>query len=156
VKISEQEQKESDFDWFCLDLDGEVGHFTTAGFKRLPKTVTESKEELALLANFFLNVAPCYSEHIVDPELSVAIPEPQNRADRYLKSFVSMADKGLYSYDIASYIRSDDSYFRVAIPARPLHGSELPPEIRHILGRTVLPTRLRQHSRIAYLSTLDA
>ena len=156
MKISEQEQEETDFDWFCLDLNGEVGHFTTAGFKKLPKSVAESKENLDLLANYFLNVASDHSGHIVDPELSLAIPEPQNRGERYLKSFVSMADKGLYSYDIASYVEAGGSYFRVASPAKPLYGSELPPEIREVLGRTVLAIRFREHPRIAYRATLEA
>jgi hypothetical protein len=156
LRISQQEQEETDFDWFCLDLDGAVGHFTTAGFKKLPKSAAESKENLNLLAEYFLKAAPSHSGHTVDPELSAAIAEPQKRGERYLRSFLSMADKGLYSYDIASYLTSDSSYFRVASPSKPLQSFELPPEIREILGRTVLAIRFRENSRIAYLSTLEA
>jgi hypothetical protein len=156
LRISEQEQEETDFDWFCLDLDGEVGHFTTAGFKKLPKSVAESKENLSLLAEYFLRAAPGYGGHIVDPELIVALPEPQQRGERYLRSFIAMADKGLYSYDIATYPTSESSYFRVASPSKPLHSSELPLEIREVLGQTVMAVRFREKPRIAYLSTLEA
>lgn len=33
--IPEMEQQETDFDWFGVDEDGSVGHFTKAGFKYL-------------------------------------------------------------------------------------------------------------------------
>jgi hypothetical protein len=154
LRISDVEQVTTDFDWFCLDMDGEVGHFTTAGFKNLPKSVASSKENLDLLTSYFQNAAQRCG-HSVDPEVSVAFPDPKERGERYLKSFVAIACKGLFSYDIASYLKPGISYFRVASPSIPLHSSEVPAKIREVLGHTVLAIRFRENPRIAYASTLD-
>jgi len=39
MTIPTAEQEETDFDWFGLDEEGFIGHFTTGGFKCLPQSV---------------------------------------------------------------------------------------------------------------------
>jgi len=66
-----------------------------------------------------------------------------------------MADKGLYSFDIGTYLSPKSQYFRVAVPLQPLHIEDLPLPIQEILGRTQLKGRLlKDSSRIIYEDTL--
>ena len=154
MQISEKEQSCTDFDWFGLDCEGAIGHFTTAGFKNLPKSVAKSREDLDLLLSYFED-APFREGHLVDSGVSRQIPEEISRGERYLRSFVAIADKGLYSYDIDSYLREGICYFRVALPVRPLHVSDLPMEVREVLSRTMLsPVRFRDATEIPYATTL--
>jgi hypothetical protein len=44
--IPETEQEATDFDWFAVDESGCIGHFTTAGFKLLPKSVSRKRPGL--------------------------------------------------------------------------------------------------------------
>jgi len=157
LHIPEDEQLYSDFDWFCVDNEGFIGHFTTAGFKRLPKSVAACREDLDSLMRYFKSAAPLREGHIVDSDLATHVPDVMSRGERHLHSFVAMADKGLYSYDIESYLRENSVYFRVALPIRPLHVSELPSEISKILCGTILETvRFREAAEIGYAATLNA
>ena len=66
-----------------------------------------------------------------------------------------MADRGLFSFDIESYLRPGIAYFRVALPEAPLAIDELPPNIVKIISRTVLTgVRLRYQSQVFYDATL--
>lgn len=137
-----------------MDDAGAIGHFATAGFKKLPLSVAQSAEDLASITEYFrsLNVVADYQ---VDDDLATEIPAPENRAQRYLSSFIEMAGRGLYSFDISSYLRPDASYFRVAIPKRPLHFDELPKSICKIVSLTRLKGKLLKSSiRIPYQETL--
>jgi len=137
MRISEEEQNCTDFDWFCVDSNGNVGHFASAGFKTLPPTVSESAEDLSFLSAFFngLNATP--EAHVLDELLS-----PEHRTERYLRSFIAMANRGLFSFDIESYLKSDICYFRVAMPKVPLRLVDIPPNVREVLGRTILKGHL--------------
>ncbi len=74
---------------------------------------------------------------------------------RYLKGFVAMADKGLYSYDIETYVTPGIAYFRVAIPQSPISLNNLPEDIRKVVQRTKLHgISFVESSRIDYESTL--
>jgi hypothetical protein len=140
VRIDEIEQDGTDFDWFAVDEEGSVAHFATVGFKRLPATISCSAEDLTVVTDYFLNRAPVVSEHQINQDIG------RNRDDwkgeaaegRYLKSFVEMADRGLYSYDIETYVNPATAYFCVAVPTRPVSIEHLPENVRIILKRTVL------------------
>lgn len=150
MRISEDEQTYKDFDWYCVDDQGRVGHFASAGFKRLPPSVEASAEDLSFLDRYFeaLRVTP--ETHKLDEQLS-----SDQRTERYLRSFVAMADRGLFSFDIESYPRPEVCYFRVAIPATPLRFIDLPDVVKSILGRTVLKGRsFEECSAIPYAETL--
>ncbi|WP_263378379.1 hypothetical protein [Granulicella paludicola] len=152
MEITTEQQMETDFDWFCVDDEAQIAHFTTAGFKRLPNSVVESIGNQATLLNYFEQELVLSSEYKVDPELTREVSDP---TECYLKSFARMACRGLYSFDIETYASERTNYFRVAIPIAPLSADELPKPIRQILEKTRwrgIPFNLL--SRIPYKSTL--
>lgn len=157
MEIEAQEQDGTDFDWFGVDECGEIGHFTTAGFKKLPRSVSSSAEDLALVTDYFQREAPIRGPHRVEPTLAREVPDwkGESQEERYLSSFIAMADRGLFSFDIASYLGPNAAYFRVAAPVSPLCMSDLPDRIRDVLGRTIIKgPLLRQRLRIPYEDTL--
>lgn len=157
MRIDDIEQNATDFNWFAVDERGYLAHFATAGFKLLPATVSSSAEDLTLITDYFINRAPAISGHAVNRDIE------RDRCDwkgedgeaRYLRSFVEMALRGLYSYDIETYIRPTTAYFCVAIPTRPLSIEDLPEEVGVIVRRTVLKgVLLDAIPRIGYGTTL--
>jgi hypothetical protein len=56
--ISDEDQEVTDFDWFAVDKDGRVGHFTTGGDGVFPRTVAASSDELQFITDFFQNTIP--------------------------------------------------------------------------------------------------
>jgi len=151
MRISEEEQRDTDFDWFCVDEHGNIGHFASAGFKSIPPTVSESAEKLRSLEEYFASLDPVPGGHQFDEGL-----DPAWRTERYAHTFIAMADRGLFSFDIESYPRTDICYFRVASPKAPLRFDDLPDNIRTVLGRTVLRKRSLEHSsKISYAETLS-
>jgi len=152
MEISIEKQLETDFDWFCVDDEAQIAHFTTAGFKRLPSSVAESIGNQATLLNYFEQELAVSSKYAIDAELTQQVKDPPSR---YLKSFTSMASRGLYSFDIETYVSTTTSYFRVAVPTIPMSADELPRPIRQILQKTHwrgIPFHLL--TRIPYRSTL--
>jgi hypothetical protein len=157
--IPKDEQEVRDFDWFGVDADGHIGHFTTAGFKYLPGSVSSSEEDLQEVTGYFDNEAPIRGAHRVDSESIAQFKgwKGEEHEARYLASFALMADKGLYSYDIDTYVRAGIAYSRVAVPLSPLTLNELPDEVRRIVQRTILQgVCFGRSSRIDYESTLGA
>lgn len=155
--ITEVEQEETDYDWFGVDERGCVGHFTTAGFKLLPKSVSVSAEELEKVTNYFRHLPPTDSTFQVsgDLEKETGPFESEEKRDQYLASFSDMARKGLYSFDIDTYVSPGLAYFQVTSPFHPLQLESLPPEIRTIVGRTRLKgVHLGETTRIDYETTL--
>jgi hypothetical protein len=123
MMIELQEQWDRDFDWFAVDAVGQLAHFTTAGMKKLPQSVAMSAEDLALVTRYFEETAAHRGLHEVESTIS------EKNGERYLRSFIAMADKGLFSFDIESHLSPDAAYFRVATPTSPIHLSELPTPI---------------------------
>ncbi len=153
MEIRLEDQASTDFDWFCVDEAGEIGHFTTAGFKQLPPSVSSSAEDLAVLTKYFEKDAPIKCGHLMDGDLEAELPN-WKRLD--LRSFIAMADRGLYSYDIESYLKPGICYFRVASPLVPLRLVDIPESIREIVERTALQaSQLRSCSRVPYKKTLE-
>jgi len=159
MTIPRSEQESRDFDWFSVDADGHVGHFTTAGFKHLPNSVSGSAEDLEHVTDYFDNQAPVRGDHRVDTASIAGCKEWKGAENegRYLASFASMADRGLYSFDIDTYVRPGIAYFRVAVPLSPISLDELPEDVRRIIQRTILQdVCFERSSRIGYESTLSA
>ena len=151
MRISEEDQISTDFDWFCVDQSGHVGHFASAGFKSIPSSVARSGEDLKAVTDFLKRLPARPGAHQIEGYLG-----PDQKSERYLRSFIAMADRGLYSFDIGSYLSPDIHYFRVASPREPLKANELPRMIREILSRTVLrDTSLSRSTRVSYMETLE-
>lgn len=151
MRISEDEQNGTDFDWFCVDANGNIGHFASGGYKAIPPTVAESDEDLEFLAGFLEGLSDVPSAHRLDDHLG-----PESRTERYLRSYIAMANRGLYSFGIESYLTPGICYFRVALPASPLRFVDLPERVRAVLGRTVLKDRsFGECSMVPYSDTLN-
>ena len=151
MRISDDEQNCRDLDWYCVDIQGRVGHFASAGFKQVPQSVAESAEDLASLHEFFSSLPAIPNAHVLDDRLT-----SEHRTERYLHSFVAMADRGLFSYDVETYLTPDTHYFRAAIPKQPLRFLDLPTKVREVLSRTTLSSSsLEECSTIPYLTTLN-
>lgn len=160
MEVDPVDQQTTDFDWFGVDEEGFLGHFTTAGFKSIPPSVSASAEDLKLVTDYFTKQASVRGSHKVD-EHSLASSlnrewKGERHETRYLCDFVSMANKGLFSYDIEPYLRPGICYFRVACPDVPLEMHELPDHIQTIVSRTTLKgLRLRNEARVSYEATLN-
>lgn len=158
MEIDLIEQDSTDFDWFGVDECGYIGHFSTAGFKRLPKTVARNREDLETVSEYFSYRASETTGYLLDSCLQIRVPDWKGEAHegRYLESFVSMAKKGLFSFDIDTYVTDDLVYFPVAIPERPILVPDLPELIRSIVAKTFLRgVRLDSRRPIRYDATLD-
>src|SRR5688572_33264912 len=102
--IPEMEQQETDFDWFGVDEDGSVGHFTTAGFKYLPKSVAVNGEDLKKVTDYFKRLPPGDHGYLVEDGFAKETAfEDDGERTRYLSCFTEMAQRGLYSFDIDTY-----------------------------------------------------
>jgi len=121
-------------DWFAVDDNGDVGHFVTAGFRRLPTSARIDAEGLEELVGYFETFLR-NGGFTLRPEFEESRPfeSPAERA-RYLKSFAAMAARGLYSYD--AELKVPGGYRGVTIPQQPLKLSDLPANIRDRLART--------------------
>lgn len=157
MRITDDQMEVTDFDWFGVDEDGLIAHFASAGFKRLPESVVQSAEDLQTVADYFNQLAPSKGAYHVDPELASRPPWATPAAKtRYLKCFGHMAERGLYSFDIDSYLGTNTAYFRVAIPESPVTIHELPGPLSDIVKRTLLSgIRLRTADKIPYAATLE-
>jgi hypothetical protein len=158
MRIEETAQLTTDFDWFGVDEEGLIAHFASAGFKRVPTSVSENAEDLGLVTSYFKTEAPVRGSHRLDERLPGLRPDwkGEQKESRYLESFVAMADRGLFSFDIDSYLKSGIAYFRVACPVSPLGLGELPEHIQRIIARTRLAgVRLRSQSHVSYDATLQ-
>ena len=156
--IPEIEQEATDFDWFAADERGFIGHFTTAGFKLLPKSVSESAVALKKVTNYFKQLTPTGIGYHVSGDLDKQTGpfESEGKRAQYLSSFSEMAARGLYSFDIDTYVRPGLAYFLVAAPVQPVRLDSVPMDVRAIVERTRLKgIRLGETSLIDYELTLN-
>lgn len=139
--ITEEDEAAADLDWFAVDAQGAVAHFTTGGCGALPRGVAASKEDLETL-RAYLTTLPETTIAIVNPNRATTIPlfptvkpEPVAR----LRPWTAAAARGLYAYDyVEDRKRRPRPYLLVARPELPLLAAELPPDIRTLLARTTL------------------
>lgn len=131
--FSEQEQYYSDLDWFAVDKDGKIGHFTTGGDKLLPPTISSSKENWKKLLNYFEQLEAIY-EFEKSPDLEKHLSQLSFKSlDKFLESYKSMSSRGLYSFNSYPSNFDKNPYFLVTFPKIELTFESLPGEIRLIL-----------------------
>lgn len=87
----------NDLDWFASYKDGFLAHFATGGRGGVPLSVRKSISEYELIYGYFHSLGECFEFEVVEGNLPAFGSEVQRK--RYLQSFVSMAKKGLFSYD---------------------------------------------------------
>lgn len=154
AEIRTNDEVTRDWDWFAVDDSGAIGHFTTAGLRKLPTTVKTDDEAALRLISYFGSEAPKQSEYIVQSQAELDSGTLKDVKDRewYLRSFIGMASAGLFSYDTYTQGSSTD-YFLVACPKSPLRIHHLPPEIRQLVMRTRSTHLFAQSPRIAEVET---
>ena len=142
VIIDEQEEFTRDWDWYAVDQDGHIGHFTSAGMRALPKSVKQDRETTEIIARYFFEQAPVVGKWSVRTEAEADCGGWKEQGfERYIGDFALMASKGLFSFD-TDLIRTEKArYYLVAIPERILLVSDLPPDIRELTSRIRAPLR---------------
>jgi hypothetical protein len=154
--ISEIDEEVNDYDWFAVDSEGQVGHFTTGGMGKLPRAVAASSDDLRLITGFFRSTLSPSTEARLAPKAREAANNANWRKGwtrpmdakaalgHCFQDFMQMASRGLYSFD-HSYALDCNSprtrpcplYYRIAIPTKPLHAIDLPMNVQTILNRFV-------------------
>jgi len=154
--IDAAEEAARDWDWFAVDPQGRLGHFTTAGMRPLPKTVKQDREAALKLIDYFFEKAPKSVPHTVCPEVEKEAGGWKNDSARdwYLKDFILMASAGLFSHNTHVSGPSED-YFTVACPTIPLLIDQLPPEIRDLVKRIESPFSFAESVHIPAAATRD-
>ncbi|SDU23621.1 hypothetical protein [Pseudomonas orientalis] len=101
----------NDLDWFASCHKGYVAHFATGGRGFVPFSIRASISTYELLYDYFYSLAESFEFVVVEENL----PEFSNQVqrERYLKSFSSMARRGLFSYDVND---EGNGYKLVAMP----------------------------------------
>lgn len=137
TEITTVDEVTRDWDWFAVDASGAVGHFTTAGMRKLPSSVKADNEAALRLIEYFDQEAPKRFGYVLQVQAEIdagALKDIRDR-DWYIRSFVAMASAGLFSYDTNTEGPSTD-YFLVAYPKSPLQVDQLPSEVRDLVRRT--------------------
>jgi hypothetical protein len=157
MQISDLDQEIYDFEWFALDKEGLVGHFATGGCGAMPTSVASSRENLRKVTDFFRNMCSAKSSTQVSQELDEHVDLKNSAAARevYLRSYVEMASRGLFSYDCMRSPKRPTGYFLVAKPLTPLQVSSLPHEISEILGIAIFEDVSFREARVIGLIKLQ-
>lgn len=141
--IEYSEEFTRDWDWYAVDQDGHVGHFTSAGMRTLPKSVKNDRDATELVAKYFFEQAPVSGKWSLRAGVEKDCGGWEKQGlERYVRDFALMATKGLFSFD-TDVIQGEGRYYLVAIPARPLSVDDLPVNIKEILSHTIAPLRLK-------------
>jgi hypothetical protein len=157
TKIEAAEELTRDWDWYACDQEGNIGHFTTAGLRGLPRSVKQDREALECVGRYLLEERKEWSECSIRAGVEADAGGWKNMVarDRYLRSFIQAARRGVFSYNTEMRRGSDAKYYLVAKPNKPLRTSDLPPEIGAILSKTHAPISFAIREYIPEGETLD-
>lgn len=116
---------ENDLDWFLSGQDGFLAHFATGGKGPVPDVIRESIDNYELVYDYFYSLEPLTEVEIIECNL----PDFSDEKKRfhYLKSFIEMSRKGLFSYDYRG-----GEYKLISKPQYPLRYSVLPDDIKKL------------------------
>jgi hypothetical protein len=155
-KISDDEEFTRDWDWYAVDQLGAIGHFTTAGFRRLPGAIKGDFEAAEKCAQYFFDEAQVRTAYSVSDDLEneVGTFKDDKERQRYLHSFAQMAERGLFSFDTKPLGGGPGRYYLVASPRNPLCVDELPPEIAELVCRVRAGRPFNAGGRVAESETL--
>lgn len=117
---------ENDLDWFLSSQDGFLAHFATGGKGPVPDKIRESIDNYELIYDYFYSLEPLSDVEVIKCNLPDFSDEKQRSC--YLKSFIEMSRKGLFSYDYRN-----GEYKLISKPQCPLRYSVLPDDIKGII-----------------------
>ncbi|QHP79219.1 hypothetical protein EO763_04225 [Pectobacterium odoriferum] len=145
MEMDEEFLESNDLDWFSAYQDGYIAHFATGGKGIVPESVKSSTENYEVIYDYFYAFDKTSEIEIVGDNLPSFSNEAQR--NRYLKSFIDMAERGLFSHDV----KDDGTYKLIARPNKGISYSNLPDVIKNILH--VLPDNVL--SSDAEITTLE-
>lgn len=128
MKMTDEFISTTDLDWFAAFYNGDLAHFSSGGTISVPKKVVDSIKNYEELYDYFFSLKKRCNFEIIEKNLPEFIN--QIKREQYLRSYIDMASKGIFSYDV-NY--EYNSYFLVAKPLNPLSLRELPQNIKEII-----------------------
>ncbi|EOV9658249.1 hypothetical protein [Cronobacter turicensis] len=114
---------EYDLDWFLSSQAGYLAHFATAGLWPVPESIKVSVEDYNFILDYLYSLEPLSEVYVIEGNLPVFSDE--NQRSCYLRSFVEMSSKGLFSYDY-----EQGGYKLISKPKTPLKYEILPNEMK--------------------------
>ncbi|WP_455813239.1 hypothetical protein [Pseudomonas graminis] len=117
----------NDLDWFSAYQDGYIAHFATGGKGIIPESVKSSTENYEEIYDYFYSFDKVSDVEIVGDNLPIFPNETQR--NRYLKSFVVMAERGFFSHDA----KDDGTYKLIARPKKGISSNGISEKIKLIL-----------------------
>src|SRR5690348_7136057 len=141
MEIDKAEEFTKDWDWFAVDQNGSIGHFTSAGLHPLPKSVKDDVDALTRLTQYFSKELCPSSDFVVTDTALRHIPQPADSDSRrrFLSSFIAIAAKGIFSYNSEMTRELNSGYYLVAKPLDRLTIVDIPPNVAALLQRTRAP-----------------
>lgn len=86
-----------DLDWFLSSQEGYLAHFATAGQGPIPERIKSSVEDYNFIFDYIYSLEPLSEVYVIEGNLPAFSND--NQRSCYLRSFVEMSSKGLFSYD---------------------------------------------------------
>lgn len=140
MEISSIDQEVSDYDWFAIDSEGNIGCFASSG-GILPRSVAESAEDLKSLTDYFQALKAEESNYLLAPTFTFPKDIVTDKQREYfLSSYAHYSARGLYSFGRNQLDRRGRAdafdYGPITIPSKPSLINQLPTTIQNILTKT--------------------
>lgn len=141
MEMDEEFLDSNDLDWFSAYQDGYIAHFATGGKGIVPESVKSSRENYEAIYDYFYSFDKASEIEIVGGNLPSFSNEDQR--NRYLKSFIDMAERGFFSHDV----KDDGTYKLIAKPKKGIRYKGISGKIKVIL-HTLPASVLSLHTQI--------
>lgn len=115
-----------DLDWFLSSQEGYLAHFATAGQGPIPERIKSSVEDYNFIFDYIYSLEPLSEVYVIEGHLPAFSND--NQRSSYLRSFVEMSSKGLFSYDY-----EQGGYKLISKPKTPLKYEILPNEVKGVI-----------------------
>lgn len=115
-----------DLDWFLSSQEGYLAHFATAGQGPIPERIKSSVEDYNFIFDYIYSLEPLSEVYVIEGNLPAFSND--NQRSSYLRSFVEMSSKGLFSYDY-----EQGGYKLISKPKTPLKYEKLPNEVKGVI-----------------------